>query len=191
MLFESDIDRLVGYGTLGTVLIFIVQKIYFVNCFSEMAEGGHNEFVFDDNIDEFEEFVNYSLRPVFNPVGSYCNVPNCNSKFARFPEYVKHWKMVHKETIYVYSCNICQKRFRRKERGVSYAGFIHRRKNKSECVSKIGVKNYCFKDTYGAWPYRRGTSEERHEILQKEKGKAQEERHLLAQKIRRERGLDQ
>jgi hypothetical protein len=68
-----------------------------------------------------EEFVNYSLRPVFNPTRSYCNVPNCNSKFARFPEYVKHWKMVHKETIYVYSCNICQKRFRRKERAVSHA----------------------------------------------------------------------
>lgn len=68
-----------------------------------------------------EEFVNYSLRPVFNPTRSYCNVPNCNSKFARFPEYVKHWKMVHKETIYAYSCNICQKRFRGKERAVSHA----------------------------------------------------------------------
>jgi hypothetical protein len=37
----------------------------------------------------------------------------------------------------------------------------------------------------------RGTSEERHEILQMEKVKAQEEKRLLAQKIRRERGLYQ
>ena len=169
------------YGILIWYIDNFCSFSYHVDLFQKMATGASNEFEFD---------INHHLRPVWNSFQGWCNVQHCNTRCKNFNDYMKHWKMVHVEQIQVYACRICSKRFRKKERTVAHVGFIHRRRDASENVHQITVRNYSYKDTYGALPYRKGTPQERLEILQQEKEKEKQRRRRLAEEIKMTRGFE-
>ena len=137
-----------------------------------LQKASADEFDIGKDEKEMNEYRDTSLRPIWNSFDGWCNVKGCNCKFSSFNEYMKHWSLLHTGTTFVYPCLICLKRFNTNARTESHVTYQHSRRDAGnntknmQCIKKFEVKNSKYRDTYGVFPYRKGTPEERHAILQ-------------------------
>jgi len=127
-----------------------------------------NEFEIEVDADEYLEFKNNKLRPVFNIFEPTCNVPNYRS-------YIHHWSKVHVEYTTIHICQLCNRRFHSYMSVKRHIAFIHKRSKPGPLITKEKVKNYAFRDIYGTLPYQLGTQQERDVLRneQREKEKIQ------------------
>ncbi|CAC5414061.1 unnamed protein product [Mytilus coruscus] len=58
---------------------------------------------------EYKSFQNDHLRELWPAVGAYCNIEECGKTqfFRSFNEYKSHFGSIHKETLTLYTCQIC------------------------------------------------------------------------------------
>ena len=166
------LNPIVWPGRHISLCVYLFDFLLFC-CLLQMAS--ENEFEIEVDTDEYLEFNNNKLRPVFNIVEPKCNVPNCTYRSINYGSYLHHWSKVHVEHTTIHICQLCNIRFHSYMSMKRHIAFIHKRSKPGPLITKEKVKNYACRDIYGTLPYRLRTQQERdvHRNQQREKEKIQ------------------
>ncbi|CAC5376954.1 unnamed protein product [Mytilus coruscus] len=105
---------------------------------------------------EYKSFQNDHLRELWPAVGAYCNIEECGKTqlFRSFNEYKSHFGSVHKETLTLYTCQICDLSRRKLQILKKHLVKDHKcSQNRYRCME---VTNKNFVDPKDVLPYRVG-----------------------------------
>ena len=117
--------------------------------------------------EEASDFYNQEAM-LFPLLGMRCPVSLCSREhYPTFSAYMKHWRQFHHSTSANYVCQICGRQFLTRPHAVTCVR-RHGFQGAAEHVTSVAVKNEDYIEPEGNFAPRKGTPEERQQLVENE-----------------------